>query len=156
MTEEDWLADSASSEHLEAMLAQVLAGTTRRKLRLFLAACATHDKFRENREFIEAGNIEEGLTRLEQQVKENPNDVELRNYFLRHRTVEVQSWDTSRQSMLKLPWEGKGFHLGHGNRFVDGNNSRFVDGSSNQQRFVLFESDRLASLARSRSYVGVA
>jgi Tfp pilus assembly protein PilF len=59
---------------------------------IFLAACATHDKFRENREFIEAGNIEEGLTRLEQQVKEHPNDVELRNYFLRHRTVAVQSW----------------------------------------------------------------
>ena len=59
---------------------------------VFLAACATHDKFRENREFIEAGNIEEGLTRLEQQVKEHPNDVELRNYFLRHRAVAVQSW----------------------------------------------------------------
>jgi len=59
---------------------------------IFLAACATHDKFQENRAFIEAGNIEEGLTRIEQQVKENPNDVELRNYYLRHRTVAVQSW----------------------------------------------------------------
>src|ERR1044071_7042068 len=59
---------------------------------LFLAAGAPHDKCQETRAFIEAGNIEEGLTRLEQQVKEHPNDVELRNYFLRHRAVAVQSW----------------------------------------------------------------
>ena len=59
---------------------------------LFLAACATHDKFRENRELIESGSIEEGLTRLEQQVKDNPKDEELRNYYLRQRAVAVQNW----------------------------------------------------------------
>jgi general secretion pathway protein D len=58
---------------------------------IVLAACA-HDKFRENRELIEAGNIEEGLQRIEAQVKQNPSDVELRNYYLRHRAVAVQSW----------------------------------------------------------------
>jgi general secretion pathway protein D len=59
---------------------------------LFLAACATHDKFRENRELIESGNVEEGLARLEEQVKQNPKDEELRNHFLRHRAVAVQNW----------------------------------------------------------------
>ena len=58
---------------------------------ILLAACA-HDKFRENRELIEAGNIEEGLQRIEEQVQQNPNDVELRNYYLRHRAVAVQNW----------------------------------------------------------------
>jgi len=59
---------------------------------LLLAAACAHDKFRENRELIEAGNIDEGLARIAQQVKENPNDVELRNYYLRHRAVAVQNY----------------------------------------------------------------
>jgi general secretion pathway protein D len=59
---------------------------------VFLAACATHDKFQENRAFIEAGNVEEGLTRIEQQVKDHPNDVELRNYYNSHLAVAVQNW----------------------------------------------------------------
>jgi len=58
---------------------------------LLATACA-HDKFRDNRELIEAGNIDEGLTRIAEQVKQNPNDVELRNYYLRHRAVAVQNW----------------------------------------------------------------
>jgi general secretion pathway protein D len=58
---------------------------------VLLAACATHDKFQENRGLIEAGNIDEGLARIAQQVKENPNDVELRNYYLRHRAVAVNN-----------------------------------------------------------------
>ena len=53
-------------------------------------AAPAHDQFRENRELIEAGNVEEGLARLEEQVKENPKDEELRNYYLRHRAVAVQ------------------------------------------------------------------
>jgi hypothetical protein len=59
---------------------------------VLLAACATHDRFQENRGLIEAGNIDEGLARIAEQVKENPNDVELRNYYLRHRAVAVQNW----------------------------------------------------------------
>ncbi len=57
---------------------------------LALAACATHDKFQENRALMDAGNTDEGLARIEQQVKENPNNVELRNYYLRNRAVAVQ------------------------------------------------------------------
>jgi general secretion pathway protein D len=58
---------------------------------LVAAACA-HDQFRENRELIEAGNSEDGLTRLAEQVKKNPKDEELRNYYLRQRAVAVQNW----------------------------------------------------------------
>ena len=39
---------------------------------------------------IEAGNEEQGLMRLEEALKHNPNDTELRNYYLRHRAVAVQ------------------------------------------------------------------
>ena len=33
---------------------------------------------------IEAGNEEQGLARLEEALKANPNDTEMRNYYLRH------------------------------------------------------------------------
>ena len=60
-------------------------------LALVVAACA-HENFRQARIEVEAGNEEAGLARLEQQVKENPNDVELRNYYLRHKEVAVQRY----------------------------------------------------------------
>jgi general secretion pathway protein D len=59
-------------------------------LAIALAGCATHDAFRDSRALIESGNEEEGLARVEQLVKENPRDVELRNYYLRHRSLAVQ------------------------------------------------------------------
>ena len=59
-------------------------------LALAIAGCATHDSFRDSRALIESGNEEEGLARVEQLVKENPRDVELRNYYLRHRDLAAQ------------------------------------------------------------------
>jgi general secretion pathway protein D len=41
---------------------------------------------------IDSGNEEQALERLEKAVRANPNDVELRNYFLRHRAVAVQRY----------------------------------------------------------------
>ncbi|HEV3007644.1 MAG TPA: secretin N-terminal domain-containing protein, partial [Burkholderiales bacterium] len=41
---------------------------------------------------IEAGNEEQGLARLEEAMKANPNDAEIRSYYLRHRTVAVQRY----------------------------------------------------------------
>jgi general secretion pathway protein D len=41
---------------------------------------------------IDRGNEEQALERLEKAVRDNPNDVELRNYFLRHRAVAVQRY----------------------------------------------------------------
>jgi hypothetical protein len=40
MDEAAWFSDTVSPEHLEGMLAHVMPRTTRRKLRLFLTACA--------------------------------------------------------------------------------------------------------------------
>ena len=66
-----------------------------KKLILFLAAaallgCAGQEALKEGQQMIEAGNEEQGLTRLEEALKHNPNDTELRNYYLRHRAVAVQ------------------------------------------------------------------
>jgi general secretion pathway protein D len=61
-------------------------------LALVLASCATQENFRQARIQIEAGNEEEGLARLEQEVKANPGDTELRNYYLRHKQVAAERY----------------------------------------------------------------
>jgi len=66
-----------------------------KKLSLFLAAaallgCAGQEALKQGQQMIEAGNEEHGLMRLEEALKHNPNDTELRNYYLRHRAVAVQ------------------------------------------------------------------
>jgi general secretion pathway protein D len=60
-------------------------------LALVVAACA-HEDFRQARVEVEAGNEEQGLARLEQQIKDNPKDIELRNYYERHKQVAVQRY----------------------------------------------------------------
>src|SRR5688572_13673585 len=40
----------------------------------------------------EAGNEEQGLARLEEALKANPNDTEIRNYYQRHKAVAVQRY----------------------------------------------------------------
>lgn len=66
-----------------------------KKIILFLAAaallgCAGQEALKQGQHMIEAGNEEQGLMRLEEALKHNPNDTELRNYYLRHRAVAVQ------------------------------------------------------------------
>ena len=56
---------------------------------LALAACATNENFRQARTEVEVGNEEAGLARLEQEMKANAQDVELRNYYMRHKEVAV-------------------------------------------------------------------
>jgi general secretion pathway protein D len=56
-----------------------------------LLGCA-HEQYKDARHEVEAGNEEEGLARMEQLLKENPKDTELRNYYQRHRAVAVQRY----------------------------------------------------------------
>ncbi len=57
-----------------------------------LLGCAGPEKLKQGPEMIEAGHEEQGLARLEEALKSNPNDTELRNYYLRHRAVAVQRY----------------------------------------------------------------
>ena len=71
---------------VKEILALILLG-------LIVAACATHqEQFKQARIEVEQGKEEEGLARLEQALKENPNNTELRNYYLRHKAVAVQRY----------------------------------------------------------------
>jgi general secretion pathway protein D len=58
---------------------------------LALLGCAS-ETLKQGQEMIEAGNEEQGLARLEESLRANPNDTELRNYYLRHRAVAVQRY----------------------------------------------------------------
>ena len=63
-------------------------------LSILIGACATASKeeFRQARIEVEAGNEEVGLARLEEELKKNPKDTELRNYYLRHKQVAVERY----------------------------------------------------------------
>jgi general secretion pathway protein D len=54
------------------------------------AGCAANETFREGRALVEAGNIDEGLARIEQALRADPYDLEIRNFYLRNRAVGVQ------------------------------------------------------------------
>ena len=70
---------------MKKLLALIMIG-------LLLVACASQEEFRKARTEVEAGNEEEGLAKLEEQVKANPKDTELRNYYLRHKQVAVERY----------------------------------------------------------------
>jgi general secretion pathway protein D len=61
-------------------------------LALVVAACATNENFKQARIEVQAGNEEAGLARLEQEMKAHPDDVELRNYYMRHKEIAVQRY----------------------------------------------------------------
>jgi general secretion pathway protein D len=70
--------------------------TPMKKLLLILGALAlfgcAHEALKPGQEMVEAGNEEQGLLRLEQAMKDHPNDAEIRNYYLRHKAVAVQRY----------------------------------------------------------------
>jgi general secretion pathway protein D len=59
---------------------------------LVLFGCAGQEALKRGQEMVEAGNEEQGLAKLEEAMKANPNDVEIRNYYLRHKAVAVQRY----------------------------------------------------------------
>ena len=59
---------------------------------LALVACTTEESLRQSRFDIDAGNEEEGLARLEQELKAYPDDTELRDYYLRHKALAAQRY----------------------------------------------------------------
>src|SRR3954462_5183256 len=62
-------------------------------LSILVTASATHqEEFKQARIEVEQGKEEEGLARLEQALKEDPNNTELRNYYLRHKAVAIQRY----------------------------------------------------------------
>ncbi|HZO03628.1 MAG TPA: secretin N-terminal domain-containing protein [Burkholderiales bacterium] len=59
---------------------------------VFIAGCGGSESLQKGQDLIESGNEEQGLIRLEEAVRANPKDTELRNYYLRNRAVAVQRY----------------------------------------------------------------
>jgi general secretion pathway protein D len=59
---------------------------------LLAAGCASNVHFKEGRELLAAGQGEEGLARLEQSVRDFPDDREARAFYYREREKAVGAW----------------------------------------------------------------
>jgi general secretion pathway protein D len=59
---------------------------------LVLAGCAANDTFREGRAMVEAGFVDEGLARVEEALRADPYDPEIRSFYLRNRAVALQRY----------------------------------------------------------------
>jgi general secretion pathway protein D len=59
---------------------------------LLLAGCAANETFREGRALVEAGDVDQGLERIEQALNLQPQDEEIRNFYLRNRALAVQRY----------------------------------------------------------------
>jgi general secretion pathway protein D len=59
---------------------------------LLLAACAANDTFHDGQRLMTAGDLEGGLARMEEAYKASPNDVEIRDHYLRSRALVVQRY----------------------------------------------------------------
>jgi general secretion pathway protein D len=60
-----------------------------------VAGCAYNQTYIEGRAMVEAGNVEEGLAQIEQAMRDDPRNPEIRNYYLRQRAVAVQRFLTA-------------------------------------------------------------
>ena len=59
---------------------------------LFLSGCATSHQFTQGQQMVESGNVEEGLATIEQELKKDPGNAEIRNYYERQKAVAVQRY----------------------------------------------------------------
>ena len=55
-----------------------------------LTGCAANEAFRQGRALVDAGEVEQGLARIEEAMNADPHDAEIRNFYLRHRAVALQ------------------------------------------------------------------
>jgi general secretion pathway protein D len=58
----------------------------------FLSACATSHQFTQGQQMVEAGNVEEGLATIEQELEKDPGNAEIRNYYERQKAIAVQRY----------------------------------------------------------------
>ena len=57
-----------------------------------VTACATSPRFSEGQRLLEAGRADEGFAVLEEELKKDPDNAEIRNYYERQKAVAVQRY----------------------------------------------------------------
>jgi general secretion pathway protein D len=58
-------------------------------------SCTTSQTYIDGRSMVEAGDVEGGLAKIEDELKKDPGNTEIRNYYERHKTVAVQRYLTA-------------------------------------------------------------
>ena len=61
-------------------------------LALIAASCATTEQYKDGRALVEAGNVEGGLAEIEEALKKDPNNAEMRTYYERHKLAAVEAF----------------------------------------------------------------
>ncbi len=61
---------------------------------LLAASCAYNETFVQGRRMVESGHVEEGLALIGQAAAKDPDNVEVRNYYLRQKAVAVERFLT--------------------------------------------------------------
>src|SRR5262245_9272600 len=61
-------------------------------LAFMAVACATSSRYLQGRSMIESGNIEEGLTIVEEELAKDPGNVEIRNFYKAQKVAAVQRY----------------------------------------------------------------
>ncbi len=103
-------------------------------LSLSVAACATAPAFTEAQKLVESGNVEEGLARIEEELKKDPGNIEIRNYYERQKAVAVQRYlqaGDSARSQGRLDQADAAYRLAL--RF-DASNAHAREGTVNVER----------------------
>jgi len=59
---------------------------------VFILGCSTTPQFTEGQRLVESGNVEEGLAQIEEELKKDPSNDEIRNYYERQKAVAVQRY----------------------------------------------------------------
>jgi general secretion pathway protein D len=99
-------------------------------LSLAILGCAQNQPYIDARTMVESGNVDEGLARIEEQMKKNPGDAEIRNYYNRQKAMAVQRYlsaaDNAR-SAGQLDQAEQGYQLAL--RF-DPQNARATEGAA--------------------------
>ncbi|MGE5639342.1 MAG: secretin N-terminal domain-containing protein [Clostridia bacterium] len=64
-------------------------------LALAVFGCAQNQPYLDARAMVESGNVDEGLALMEEQARQHPDDIEIKNYLNRQKAVAVQRYLTA-------------------------------------------------------------
>jgi general secretion pathway protein D len=97
-------------------------------------SCTTSQSYIDGRSMVEAGDVEGGLAKIEEELKKDPGNTEIRNYYERQKAVAVQRYLTTgdnARSTGQLDEAAQAYQLAQ--RF-DPANARAKEGLENLQK----------------------
>ena len=113
-----------------------------------LAGCAVNGAFQQGRLLVEQGQVEEGLRQLEKAIKEEPDNPEIRAYYMRNREAHINQLLLlgDKQRLVGRPDDAEAFYRRV--LALDGENQRAQDGlaaaeAERRHRRIVAEAQKL-------------